>query len=100
MVTMTPKRKWIEMFNEQAFKDLIREAVREELSSVNSQKYLGYADVDQFIEISGISKRHLEYSIIPHPLFKPYIHKLEGRKRYIEIEPAMEAIRQIMKEVS
>lgn len=86
------------MFDEKALKTLIREAVREELESFQGQQYPGYADVEQFIEISGISKRHLEYGIIPHPLFKPYVHKPQGRKRYIEVAPAMDAVKEIMKE--
>ena len=88
------------LINEQAFKAAIHEAVQEALQQQNTQTYEGFADVKEFIEISGISKWDLEQKFMPHPEFKQHVHRLDGQKRYIDIKPALEAIRNIFREGS
>lgn len=87
------------LINEKAFKSTIQEAVIEALQSQNTQQYEGFADVSSFLEISGVSKWDLEHKFIPHPEFKKHVYQMEGRKRYIDITPALEAMRKIFKEV-
>ncbi|WP_020006099.1 hypothetical protein [Salinicoccus albus] len=88
------------LIDEQAFKSLVHEAVKEALCNQSSEIYEGFADVERFIEISGISKHDLEEKIFPHPDFKQYVYQPGGRKRYIEVQPAMDSIRKIMREAS
>lgn len=88
------------LFNENAMKSLIREAIREEIKQHETQefKYMGYADVKQFIEISGISKRDMEDRVIPHPLFKNCVCRFDGgTKRYIHIQEGLQAINNILR---
>lgn len=87
------------MFDTQALKSLMREAVREELSQQSDQQeFQGYAPVSKFIGISGISKRDLEEKVIPHPEFKDCITTLDGggTKRYVHVKRGLEAIDKIM----
>lgn len=86
------------LINEEAFKATIFEAVTEALGKQNKPKYHGFADIKSFIEISGISKWDLEHKFIPHPEFRKHVYKIDGQKRYIDIEPALEAARRIFKE--
>lgn len=85
------------MFNEQAFKTLVQDAVSEALRNQQETQYEGFANVEQFIEISGISKYDLEYKLMPHERFKQHVYRFDGHKRYIDIRPALDSIRSIMK---
>lgn len=85
------------LFNPEEFQALIREAVRQELSQQDNQVYQGYADVKQFIEISGIPKRDMEDRVIPHPDFKHCVRRFDGgSKRYIHIKDGLEALDEIL----
>ena len=85
------------LFNTDEFQYLVRMAVRQELSQQDDQVYRGYADVKQFIEISGISKRHLEEKVIPHPQFKHCVCRFDGSmKRYIHIRKGLDALDEIL----
>lgn len=90
------------IIDEQAFKSLIHDAVNQALKQQDTQVYQGYADVKQFIEISGISKRDMEDRVIPHPDFKHCVCRFDGgAKRYIHIKNGLIALDQIFrKEVS
>lgn len=85
------------MFDDQAFQSLVSEAVKQALAQKDTQKYHGYADVKQFIDISGISKRDMEDRVIPHPKFKGCVARFEGgTKRYIHIENGLHALDNIL----
>lgn len=90
------------LFNTDEFQYLVRMAVRQELSQQDGQVYRGYADVKQFIEISGISKRDMEDRVIPHPEFEHCVGRFDGgMKRYIHIRDGLAALDRILrKEVS
>ena len=84
------------MFDERAFKSLIQDAVKQAMKQ-DEQVYNGYADIKQFIEISGISKRHLEEKVIPHPKFKHCVCRFDGSmKRYIHIRKGLDALDKIL----
>lgn len=89
------------LIDEQAFKSLIQDAVKQAVKQ-DEQVYQGYADVKQFIEISGISKRDMEDRVIPHPNFRHCVCRFEGgAKRYIHIRDGLDALDKIFqKEVS
>lgn len=87
------------LLDEQAFRALVAEAVADALSKQSHEQYEGFADATRFMEISGISKHDLEEKLMPHPTFNQHVYRLDGRKRYIDIKPALDSIRQIMKEV-
>lgn len=85
------------MFDERAFQALVSEAVRQAIAENDQQVYQGYADVKQFIEISGIPKRDMEDRVIPHPKFKHCVARFEGgAKRYIHIQKGLEALDEIL----
>ena len=84
------------LIDEQAFKSLIQDAVKQAMKQ-DEQVYHGYADIKQFIEISGISKRHLEEKVIPHPKFKHCVCRFDGSmKRYIHIRKGLDALDKIL----
>lgn len=81
------------LINELELKALIEDAVNKALAQQNSYVYQGYADVKQFIEISGISKRDIEDRVIPHPDFKHCVARFDGgTKRYIHINNGLQAL--------
>ena len=85
------------MFDESAFKSLIREAVNDALSRQDKQVYQGYADVKQFIEISGISENDLEKKVLRHPYFEHCVVRFDdSTKRYIHIVKGLEALDNIL----
>ncbi|WP_434121610.1 hypothetical protein [Salinicoccus roseus] len=88
------------MIDERALRALIKEVVKEALAEQNGQVYEGFADMPQFLEISGISRHDMEEKLMPHPQFKQHVYRLDGRKRYIDIKPALGSIRKIMKELN
>lgn len=66
-------------------------------NSIPQQEYIGYADVNQFIKLSGISANDLELKVFPDAEFKKCIYRFgKGQKRYIEVKPAMECIKRIL----
>jgi len=85
------------MFDENKFQALVAEAVKQALKQQGAQEYYGYADVKQFIEISGISKRDMEDRVIPHPEFKHCVSRFDGgHKRYIHIRKGLDALDKIL----
>lgn len=85
------------MFDEIAFQTLVSDAVKQALAQQDNQVYQGYADVKQFIEISGISKRDMEDRVIPHPAFKHCVARFDGgSKRYIHIANGLQALDNIL----
>lgn len=85
------------MFDETAFKTLVKDAVNQALAQQDNQLFRGYADVKQFIEISGISKRDMEDRVIPHPAFKHCVARFDGgSKRYIHIANGLQALDNIL----
>ncbi|HEC2213235.1 TPA: hypothetical protein R1943_002469 [Staphylococcus delphini] len=59
-------------------------------------EFIGFADAQEFIKISGISEWHLEHAVYPNTEFrKTCMFRFgKGGKRYIEIEPALKFIRE------
>lgn len=57
-------------------------------------EFIGFADVNQFIKISGISKFDLEEKVFPDLVFQEkFMYRFgKGGKRYIKIQPAIEYI--------
>lgn len=85
------------MFDEIAFQTLVSDAVKQALAQQDNQVYQGYADVKQFIEISGISKRDMEDRVIPHPAFEHCVARFDGgSKRYIHIANGLQALDNIL----
>ncbi|MDJ1111468.1 hypothetical protein [Macrococcus sp. S115] len=77
--------------------------VKAELVAVLQQampqrEYADFADAKhEFPEICGISFSDLEKKVYSHQDFKQYIRRFEGsNKRYIEVAPAREFIRNFM----
>lgn len=85
------------LIDEKAFKSLVADAVAEALKNQKEEKYSGFANAEQFIEISGISKYDLEYKLMPHPQFKQHVYRFDGHKRYIDVQPALNSVKNIMK---
>lgn len=85
------------MFDESAFKSLIQDAVKEALYRQDKQVYQGYADVKQFIKISGISENDMERKVLSHPEFEHCVARFDGStKRYIHIVKGLEALDEIL----
>lgn len=85
------------LINEHAFKLMVQDAVKQAIQTTDDQVYQGYADVKQFIEISGISKRHMEDKVIPHPRFKRCVCRFDdSSKRYIHIRKGLDALDEIL----
>lgn len=56
-------------------------------------EYIGFADVKEFVKISGLSKDDFEKKVASNQQFKKFIYKFEdSRKRYIKVKPALEFI--------
>ena len=85
------------IFNEQAFKTLIQDAVKEALAQQDNQIFYGYADVKKFIEISGISENDMERKVLSHPAFEHCVARFDGgNKRYIHITKGLQALDNIL----
>ena len=85
------------LIDESAFKSLIQDAVKEALSRQDKQVYQGYADVKQFIKISGISENDMERKVLSHPAFEHCVARFDGsKKRYIHIVKGLEALDEIL----
>ena len=84
------------MFDTQAFKSLVQEAVTEALNDQRKDQYEGFADMARFREISGISRHDIEEKLMINPQFRQHVYRLNGQKRYVDIKPALRAIREIM----
>ncbi|WP_052255814.1 hypothetical protein [Salinicoccus sp. YB14-2] len=85
------------MFDESAFKSLIQDAVKEALSQQDNQLFHGYADVKQFIKISGISENDMERKVLSHPAFEHCVCRFDGSmKRYIHIRKGLDALDKIL----
>ncbi|HCT0329150.1 TPA: hypothetical protein LQN99_001153 [Staphylococcus pseudintermedius] len=59
-------------------------------------EFIGFADAQEFIKISGISEWHLEHEVYANTDFrKTCMFRFgKGGKRYIEIEPALKFIKE------
>lgn len=85
------------MFDESAFKSLIQDAVKEALAQQDNQLFHGYADVKQFIKISGISENDMERKVLSHPAFEHCVARFDGgSKRYIHIANGLQALDNIL----
>ncbi len=62
----------------------------------NDMEFIGFADAQEFIKISGISEWHLEHEVYANADFrKTCMFRFgKGGKRYIEIEPALKFIKE------
>ncbi|MFF7217940.1 hypothetical protein [Mammaliicoccus sciuri] len=58
-------------------------------------EFIGFADVNDFLKISGISKHHFENEVFPNLTFQErFVYRFgKGGKRYIEVKPAIEYIK-------
>ena len=82
--------------DEQAFKSLIQDAVKQAMKQ-DEQVYHGYADVKQFIKISGISENDMERKVLSHPAFEHCVCRFDGSmKRYIHIRKGLDALDKIL----
>ena len=85
------------MFDEAAFKSLIQDAVNQALAQRDNQLFHGYADVKQFIKISGISENDMERKVLSHPAFEHCVARFDGgSKRYIHIANGLQALDNIL----
>ena len=85
------------MFDESAFKSLVQDAVKEALAQQDNQLFHGYADVKQFIKISGISENDMERKVLSHPAFEHCVARFDGgSKRYIHIANGLQALDNIL----
>ncbi len=76
---------------------ITRIMVNQALAQQDNQLFHGYADVKQFMEISGMSKRDMEDRVIPHPDFKHCVRRFDGaNKRYIHIRDGLSALDNIL----
>lgn len=59
-------------------------------------EYIGFADVKEFINISGISRDDLEDKVYPNKEFQEAcMYRFgKGNKRYIKVRPAIDFIEQ------
>lgn len=85
------------LINEQAFKTFITQAIQESLPQ--QDKYHGFADVQRFSEISGISVSVLRAKVLHHPQFQNAVYKFDddSRKYYIDIVKGIDLLKIIMK---
>lgn len=62
----------------------------------NAMEFIGFADAQEFIKISGISEWDLEHKVYANTEFKKtcMFRFGKGGKRYIEIEPALKFIKE------
>lgn len=67
-------------------------------NAIPQRDYADFADAKhEFPEICGISFSDLEKKVYSHHEFKQYIRRFEGsNKRYIEVAPAREFVRNLM----
>ncbi|MEK4816287.1 hypothetical protein MKY53_05465 [Macrococcus sp. FSL R5-0951] len=63
-------------------------------NSTSQYEYIGFADVKQFVKISGISKSDLEKKVLTDLEFqRKFVFRFEdSKKRYIKIKGALNYI--------
>lgn len=62
-------------------------------SAIPQREYIGFADVEEFIKISGISDNDLEKKVFPDKDFQQFVFRFgRGNKRYVKVQPALEYI--------
>lgn len=62
-------------------------------SSIPRNEYIGFADVEEFVKISGISDNDLEKKVFPDKGFQQFVFRFgRGNKRYVKVQPALEYI--------
>ncbi|PKD98221.1 hypothetical protein CW717_08900 [Macrococcoides caseolyticum] len=63
-------------------------------NSTSQHEYIGFADVKQFVKISGISKSDLEKKVLTDLEFqRKFVFRFEdSKKRYIKIKGALNYI--------
>ncbi|MDW3976931.1 hypothetical protein AB6F13_01355 [Staphylococcus saprophyticus] len=59
-------------------------------------EFIGFADAKEFVKVSGISKDDLEEKVFSNKSFQEEcMYRFgKGNKRYIEVRPALEYIKQ------
>lgn len=63
-------------------------------NATSEEKYIGFADVKQFVKISGISKSDLEKKVLSDFGFqRKFVYRFEGsNKRYIKVKGSLDYI--------
>lgn len=81
-----------------SFEQSVLEIVR---NALPQQKYVGFADVKQFLILSGVSENDFEKKVVVDPGFKKFVKRFEGStKRYIKVAPAIDYIdKYLLKEI-
>ena len=71
------------------------------VTQMNEMQYSGYADVEKFKEMTGISDYDFKEKVLHHPSFAKVKRRFDGsRKYYIHIESGKKALEQIFKEAN
>lgn len=85
------------MFDSQALKDLVKEAIREELASTE-REYRDFADVKEFAQIVGVSISDVKTKVLYKEDFKHCRRKFENsNKWYIHIEDGRKVVNKLLK---
>lgn len=81
-----------------SFEQSVLEIVK---NALPRQEYVGFADVKQFLTISGVSKNDFENKVVVDPGFKKFVKRFDdSQKRYIKVSPALEYIdKYLLKEI-
>lgn len=71
------------------------------VTQMNEMQYAGYADVEKFKVMTGISDYDFKEKVLHHPTFAEALRRFDGsRKYYIHIENGKQALEQIFKEAN
>lgn len=86
------------LIDEQAFKALIHEAVKEALPQEEQREYQAYATINEFLEISGMRETWFRDNVLMHPDFKECVFK-PGNKYYIHVTKGLAKLETILRDL-
>ncbi|AKG74398.1 hypothetical protein [Salinicoccus halodurans] len=86
------------LIDEQAFKQLIHEAVKEALPQQAQREYQEYATINEFLEISGMKETWFRDNVLSHPDFKECVFR-PGNKYYIHVSKGLAKLEHILRDL-
>ncbi|WP_271401485.1 hypothetical protein [Salinicoccus roseus] len=86
------------LIDEQAFRTLIQEAVKEALPQQERREYQEYATINEFLELSGLKDSWFRTNVLVHPDFKECIFQ-PGNKYYIHVRKGLAKLELILRDL-
>ncbi|GAB3062056.1 hypothetical protein ACFOU0_05925 [Salinicoccus sesuvii] len=86
------------LLDEQAFRTLIQEAVKDALPKQEERVYQEYATINEFLSISGMRGTWFRDNVLGHPNFKECVYRA-GNKYYIHVTKGLKKLESILREL-